>query len=52
MFQNPLYALASPLGGALISFCFISSIIDAKKRGAISWRDRKYTIDGDQHPFN
>jgi chlorobactene glucosyltransferase len=52
LFQNPLYALASPLGGALISFCFISSIIDAKKRGAVSWRDRQYTIDGSQHPFN
>jgi chlorobactene glucosyltransferase len=52
LFQNPLYALASPLGGALISFCFISSIINAKKRGAVSWRDRQYTIDGSQHPFN
>ncbi len=52
MFQNPLYAVASPLGGALISLCFISSIIDAKKRGAVSWRDRQYTIDGSQHPFN
>jgi chlorobactene glucosyltransferase len=52
LFQNPLYALASPLGGALISFCFFSSIIDAKKRGAVSWRDRQYTIDGSQHPFN
>lgn len=52
LFQNALYALASPLGGALISFCFISSIIDAKKRGAVSWRDRQYTIDESQHPFN
>jgi glycosyltransferase involved in cell wall biosynthesis len=52
LFQNPLYALASPLGGALISFCFISLIINAKKRGAVSWRDRQYTIDGSQHPFN
>jgi chlorobactene glucosyltransferase len=52
LFQNPLYALASPLGGALISFCFISSIIDAKKRGAVRWRDRQYTIDGSQHPFH
>jgi chlorobactene glucosyltransferase len=52
LFQNPLYALASPLGGALISFCFISLIINAKKRGAVSWRDRQYTIDGSQHPFD
>jgi chlorobactene glucosyltransferase len=52
MFQNPLYAVGSPLGGAIISLCFISSIIVAKKRGAVSWRDRQYTIDGSQHPFN
>ena len=52
MFQNPLYALASPLGGAVISICFISSIVDAKKRGAVSWRGRQYTIDEIQHPFD
>jgi chlorobactene glucosyltransferase len=52
MFQNPLYALASPVGGAVISICFISSIVDAKKRGAVSWRGRQYTIDEIQHPFD
>jgi chlorobactene glucosyltransferase len=52
MFQNPLYALASPLGGAVISICFISSIVDAKKRGAVSWRGRQYTIDEIQHPLD
>lgn len=52
MFQNPLYALASPLGGVVISICFISSIVDAKKRGAVSWRGRQYTIDEIQHPFD
>lgn len=52
VFEHPLYALASPLSSALISFCFISSIVDAKKRGAVSWRDRQYTINESQHPFN
>jgi hypothetical protein len=51
IFQNPLYALASPLSGALISFSFISSILDAKKKGAINWRDRQYTINEYQHPL-
>ena len=51
IFQNPLYALASPLSGALISFSFISSLLDAKKKGAINWRDRQYTINEYQHPL-
>jgi hypothetical protein len=50
VFQNPLYALACPLGGAIISLCFLSSILDAKKAGAVNWRGRKYTINENQHP--
>jgi hypothetical protein len=49
VFQNPLYALACPLGGAIISLCFLSSILDAKKVGAVNWRGRKYTIN-ENHP--
>ncbi|MBV9177794.1 MAG: glycosyltransferase [Nitrososphaeraceae archaeon] len=51
VFQNPLYALACPLGGAIISLCFLSSILDAKKVGAVNWRGRKYTINENQHPL-
>ena len=52
VFQNPLYALASPLGGAIISLSFITSIIDARKKGTVSWRGRQYTLNEKQHPFN
>ena len=51
-YQNPLYALASPLGGAIISISFIVAIIDARKQGAVSWRGRKYTINEKQHPLS
>ena len=52
VFQNPLYALASPLGGAIISLSFITSIIDARKKGTVSWRGRQYTLNEKQYPFN
>jgi chlorobactene glucosyltransferase len=51
IFENPLYAFAAPLSGALVSFSFISAIVDAKKKGAVSWRDRKYTITKNQNPL-
>ena len=51
VFQSPLYSIASPLSGAIVSLSFISSILDAKKVGAVSWRDRKYTVNEDQHPL-
>jgi chlorobactene glucosyltransferase len=51
-YQNPLYALASPLGGAIISISFIVAIIDARNKGAVSWRGRKYTISEKQHPLS
>jgi chlorobactene glucosyltransferase len=52
VYQNPLYALASPIGGAIISFSFITAIIDATKKGAVSWSGRKYTISEKQHPLS
>jgi chlorobactene glucosyltransferase len=51
IFENPLYAFAAPLSGALISFSFLSAIADAKNKGAVSWRDRKYTITKNQNPL-
>jgi hypothetical protein len=51
IFQNPLYSLVSPLGSAIISLCFIDSILVAKKQGAVNWRDRHYTIRENQHPL-
>ena len=52
IFESPLYAFAAPLSGALISFSFISAIVDAKKKGAVSWRDRKYIITKNQNPIS
>jgi len=51
VFQNPFYALASPLSAAIISVCFISSILSAKKTGSVNWRDRRYTVHQNQHPL-
>ena len=51
IFESAAYAFAAPLSGALISFSFISAIADAKKKGAVSWRDRQYTMDKTQHPI-
>ena len=44
IFESSVYAFAAPLSGAVISFSFISAIADAKKKDAVSWRDRQYTI--------
>ena len=50
--ESPLYAFAAPLSGALISFSFMSAIADAKKKGVVSWRDRKYIIRKTQNPLS
>ncbi|MEW6604265.1 MAG: glycosyltransferase [Thermoproteota archaeon] len=50
VFESSAYALASPLSGALVSFGFLSAIADARKKGAISWRDRQYTVSESQNP--
>jgi chlorobactene glucosyltransferase len=53
VFESPLYAFAAPLSGALISLSFMSAIADAKKRkGAVSWRDRKYIVNKTQNPLS
>lgn len=51
VFESAVYALASPLSGALISFGFLSAIVNARKKGAVSWRDRQYTVGENQHPL-
>jgi glycosyltransferase involved in cell wall biosynthesis len=50
--EKAIYALASPLGGAVISTSFISSTLDANKRNAVNWRGREYTVNRDQHPIS
>jgi cellulose synthase/poly-beta-1,6-N-acetylglucosamine synthase-like glycosyltransferase len=52
VFESPLYAFAAPLSGGLISLSFMSAIADAKKKGAVSWRDRKYIISNTQNPIS
>lgn len=52
IFESPVYALAAPLSGALISLSFLLAIADAKKKGAVSWRDRKYIISKTQNPVS
>jgi glycosyltransferase involved in cell wall biosynthesis len=44
VFQSAAYALGAPVGGALIYFGFASAIVDARKKDAVSWRDRSYTV--------
>jgi cellulose synthase/poly-beta-1,6-N-acetylglucosamine synthase-like glycosyltransferase len=47
--QSPAYAFGSPLSGALLYLGFASAIIDASKNGAVSWRDRRYTVNEKQN---
>jgi glycosyltransferase involved in cell wall biosynthesis len=44
IFQNVLYSLAFPLAGSFILVAFVSSIIHSKHKDAITWRDRRYSI--------
>ena len=50
-FESPVYAFAAPLSGGLISLSFMSAIADAKKKGTVSWRDRKYIVSNTQNPI-
>jgi hypothetical protein len=51
VYENPVYALAAPLSGALVSFGFLSAIIGARRKRSVNWRDRQYTISENQHPI-
>ena len=50
LFENPVYALASPIAGAIISFGFIFSIINAIRSSdlVVKWRGRTYNIADEQ----
>jgi hypothetical protein len=52
IFESPAYALAAPLSGAIVSVGFLSAIADAKKKDAVSWRGRQYTVSENQHPIS
>ncbi|HZE77114.1 MAG TPA: glycosyltransferase [Nitrososphaeraceae archaeon] len=42
--ENPLYSLASPLASAIISFAFVSCLVDLKMNACtVEWRNRRYT---------
>jgi chlorobactene glucosyltransferase len=42
LFQNPFYALASPLGAFIVSVAIISAVSNAINHRAIYWKDRKH----------
>jgi hypothetical protein len=45
IFENLIYALASPIAGTIISLGFIFYIIDARINDTlVNWRGRKYTM--------
>ncbi|HXG05993.1 MAG TPA: glycosyltransferase [Nitrososphaera sp.] len=52
VFESPAYALAAPLSGAIISAGFLSALADARKKGAVTWRDRTYTVGEKQNPLS
>jgi glycosyltransferase involved in cell wall biosynthesis len=47
--QSAAYALGSPIAGALIYLGFASAIVDAGKKDAVNWRDRRYTVSEKQN---
>jgi chlorobactene glucosyltransferase len=44
LFQNPVYSIAFPLSGSFVFIAFLSSIISASQKDAVSWQGRKYSI--------
>jgi glycosyltransferase involved in cell wall biosynthesis len=53
LFNSPIYSLGAPIGSFIISLGFISSIIDARKKGIVKWKGRKYAISNTtQHPLH
>jgi chlorobactene glucosyltransferase len=44
VFQSPFYALCCPLAALVISACFASCLIDARKDGEVNWRGRHYNM--------
>ena len=53
LFNNPIYSLGAPIACLLISIGFISSIIDARGKGIVKWKGRKYAISNTtQYPIH
>ena len=53
LFNSPIYSLGAPIASFIISLGFISSIIDARKKGIVNWKGRKYAISNTtQHPLH
>jgi chlorobactene glucosyltransferase len=53
LFNSPVYSLGAPIASFIISLGFISSIIDARKKGIVKWKGRKYAISNTtQHPLH
>jgi chlorobactene glucosyltransferase len=53
LFNSPIYSLGAPIASFIISLGFISSIIDARKKGIVKWKGRKYAISNTtQHPLH
>jgi chlorobactene glucosyltransferase len=46
MFQSSIYALCFPIAAFIIFSSFVSSLIEARKGGIVSWRGRKYHVRG------
>lgn len=44
MFQSSIYALCFPVAALIIFSSFVSSLIEARKGGIVSWRGRKYHV--------
>jgi chlorobactene glucosyltransferase len=44
LFNSPIYSLGAPIASFIIFLGFISSIIDARKKGIVKWKGRKYAI--------
>ena len=44
LFNSPIYSLGALIACFIISLGFISSIIDARKKGIVKWKGRKYAI--------
>jgi len=53
LFNSPIYSLGAPIACFIISLGFISSIIDARKKGIVKWKGRRYAINNTtQHPLH
>jgi hypothetical protein len=51
VFQSPFYALCCPLAALVISSCFSSCLLDARKDGKVKWRGRHYNMKDYANPL-